>query len=465
MIHRRTFLERIGLLGLGLGLGNQGVSKALGQTSRDAPPKRLVVISHCHGWPYSSWNMRPPGVASDAPWQIPLNSIPQDQWSKPLAPLYGHRSALIAIDGLSLATAELDMDGNRHDTGWVHAWTGGWADFSGADTRSTTASIDQIVAQHIARSDRLPSLELSLDDSGENGRPVSYGQNGLRLPVEADPARVWQRLFGAQNGQYANESSIAETMSYAFREFQSIAPRLDTQSRIKLEAHFDLFNQLKGRLDGMANLRCPQGPDTPSPATNYDEKFDAMSELIGAAFSCDLTRVVSVSLGELPTRDFGWDHLTDDVHKGLAHGIYDDPVKHEAMTDYLHRHSLQVSRFVDLLAGLPDINGSGSILDNTLIVWGSELADGWHGYQHYCPVLIGGSWHFNTGQYQYRPHQTPIRILTRDGYTDRAGLPHQKLLVSIAQAMGLAVDQIGLNHVQTQTGHRLDISGALTGLT
>ncbi|MEE2757938.1 MAG: hypothetical protein VYA30_14875 [Myxococcota bacterium] len=98
-------------------------------------------------------------------------------------------------------------------------------------------------------------------------------------------------------------------------------------------------------------------------------------------------------------------------------------------------------------------------------MWGSELADGWHGYQHYCPVLIGGSWHYNTGQYHYFPHETPIRILTRDGYTERSGLPHQKMLVSVAQAMGIAVDEIGLSHVQTQNGHRLDISGSLAGLT
>ncbi|MEE2757937.1 MAG: DUF1552 domain-containing protein [Myxococcota bacterium] len=359
MIHRRTFLERMGLLGLGFGLGRQGLSKALAQSNTNAPPKRLVVISHCHGWPYSSWRMRPSGLSTERPWHVELNSISADQWSKPLAPLHRHRSALVAIDGLSLATAELDMDGNRHDTGWIHAWTGGWADFSGADTRSTTASLDQLVARQIARVDRLPSLELSLDDSGENGRPVSYGQNGLRLPVESDPARAWQRLFGAQNSRYANERSIAETMRYAFQEFQSISPRLDARSRIKLDAHFDLLNQLKGRLEGMANVQCPTGPDSPSTPVNYDQKFDAMSELIGAAFACDITRVVSLSLGELPTRDFGWNHLTDDVHKGLAHGIYDDPVKHTAMTDYLHHHSMQVARLVDLLAGLPDTNGSG----------------------------------------------------------------------------------------------------------
>ncbi len=61
-------------------------------------------------------------------------------------------------------------------------------------------------------------------------------------------------------------------------------------------------------------------------------------------------------------------------------------------------------------------------MDNTLIVWGSELGDGWHGYRNYCPVIIGGSWAFNTGRYMYWPHETPVemrvpsQILTGGGH-------------------------------------------------
>ena len=49
---------------------------------------------------------------------------------------------------------------------------------------------------------------------------------------------------------------------------------------------------------------------------------------------------------------------------------------------------------------VPDAGG-GSIMDNTLVVWSSELGDGWHGYCHHCTVLIGGDWAFRTGRYLY----------------------------------------------------------------
>jgi hypothetical protein len=193
-----------------------------------------------------------------------------------------------------------------------------------------------------------------------------------------------------------------------------------------------------------------------------------MAELIGAALSCDVTRVVSLSLGEIPTMDFGWDHLTDDVHKGLAHEIFNDAQKHMAMTDYLTMHAGQVARLITVLESLPDVDGR-SVMDNTLIAWGSELANGWHGYRHYCPMLIGGSWHFRTGRYMYWPHETPIELLvpptqSDEAYSEFSGLPHQHLLVSIAQAMGVDTDHIGIEHARGQRGHLVDCMGPLPDL-
>ena len=119
--------------------------------------------------------------------------------------------------------------------------------------------------------------------------------------------------------------------------------------------------------------------------------------------------VVSLSLGEMPTAEFGADHISDKVHKGIAHYIYDDPAKHAAMADYVRHHARQVARLIETLEAIPDAGG-GSVMDNTLIVWGSELGDGWHGYHRYNPVLIGGSWAFKTGRYLYWPDGTPIRM-------------------------------------------------------
>ena len=469
MMNRRRFLTRLGLAGVATGLSGLELGKALAATAPQGAPKRLIIISHCHGWPRESWRMTPEGTSDSGVWEAELTSLPIDAFSQALAPLYSHRGRMLALDGLSLASAELDVDGNRHDTGWVHAWTGNNATFGGTHTRSQSASLDQIVAAQIARSDRLPSLELSVNAGLEQGRPIAYSPSGMALPIEADAARVWQRLFGPMLSPDPLAPKQRGVLDFAYQEYAALAPKLGAQQREKLDAHFDLLSRLGDRLDGMASLACDIIPEPPAEPVNYDARFDAFAELIGAAFACDITRVVTLGLGEMPTEHFGWDHMTDDVHKGLAHGIYDSANKYAAMSDYLTMHAQQVARLVTLLESLPDVDGQ-SVMDNTLIVWGSELADGWHGYRHYCPVILGGSWHFKTGRYMHWPHETPIQILVPpsvapSGYSMASGMPHQHLLVSVAQAMQLSTDHVGLHHVQGQTGEFVTTTGPLPGLT
>ena len=214
-------------------------------------------------------------------------------------------------------------------------------------------------------------------------------------------------------------------------------------------AHYEMLDRLGGRLSGMAGLSLSNTPDAPLTTGQYGDTFDVFSELIAAAFSCDITRVVTLSLGEMPTEDFGWDHLTDDIHKGIAHGIYDSADKHQAMTDYLTLHAEQVARLVSLLESTPDTDGR-SVMDNTLIVWGSELANGWHGYQHYRPVILGGGVAPKAGRYMRWPHQTPGRLLVpeRPIRPDIALTRAYRISIywCVAQAMGLDVDAVGLSH-------------------
>jgi len=143
--------------------------------------------------------------------------------------------------------------------------------------------------------------------------------------------------------------------------------------------------------------------------------------------------------------------------------------RHAAMTDYVRHHARQVARLVETLEAVPDAGG-GSVMDNTLIVWGSELGDGWHGYSHYNPVLIGGSWAFRTGRYLYWPHETPVQmrvpsLVAPGGRTRFAGVPHQRLLVSVARAMGIDIDHVGLRQVRGQRGDFVNVAGPLDGLT
>ena len=136
MISRRSFLKALGATSAFASGGLWSPFRAQAQTMA---PKRLIIVSHCHGWPYDAWKLRPTGKSEAETWTLNFSEMMQSEFSQILAPLYRHRNRLLALDGLSLVTAELDMDGNRHDTGWVHAWTGNWANFSSSDTRSRSS--------------------------------------------------------------------------------------------------------------------------------------------------------------------------------------------------------------------------------------------------------------------------------------------------------------------------------------
>ena len=468
MMNRRQLLKMLG--GTGFGLGTLNWRNALANFD-DESPKRLILINHNHGWTYDSWNMHTQDLSSTTDWERDLWSLNRSDLSPALAPLYDHRQRILALDGLSMVTAELDMDGFRHETGWIQSWTGNWTSMTASGFVSDdglgaqSASLDQLVAAHIARSDRIPSLEMAINSTGEAGRNVCFGANGQILPLEADPSRVWDRIFGPSMSPDPLLSRQKHALNFALKEYRNLSPKLNIAAQHKLDAHFSLLNSLSQRLEGMAQLECSTIPPQLDGVTSYDEHFDAFSELIAAAFSCDATRVATLSLGDLPTADFGWDHYTDDVHKGLAHEIYNTPSCHDAMTDYLIMHAEQISRLIHLLESIPDSDGQ-TLMDNTMIVWGSELADGWHGYRHYCPLIIGGSWHFRTGRYLHWSHQTPAQLLVprsieQSGYTQFSGLPHQHFLVSVAQAMGLDNNHVGIKHVQSQNGDFIDCTGAL----
>ncbi|MEN0064184.1 MAG: DUF1552 domain-containing protein [Myxococcota bacterium] len=451
ILDRRRFLSALGLSGLALGLPRPSWAMSNG------PIRRLLIVSTSHGTPYEHWQMDPEGKGPAGSWSADLVPLAPERFSRSLAPLYDQRARMNCFDGLSLATAELDIPGYRHEKGWLHAWTGALVYFTGADLFSTGPSLDQIVARAIGRPDRLPSLELTIGD----GRPVAHAGRAQPVPLERDPQKAWDRLFGLSTTADPLRRAQGSVLDFARAEQEALRGRLSNADRSKLDTHFELVRQLEQRLQGLSEATCNTTPERLQAGLDgYNATFDAFSEIVAAAFSCDLTRVATISLGDLPSRDFGWgDYLSGDAHNDLAHRIYDDPRAALGMSDYTAHHAAQMARLVRTLEAIPD--EGGSLLDHTLIVWGSELADGWHSLEKYCVTSFGGSWAWPVGRYFHWPWQTtPIRMEAYGGQVN-AGLPHQHLLVSIAQAMGLDVDQVGLGDIRNREGTFVDLKGPL----
>ena len=453
-MNRRHFLSALGLGAAGIAATGR---KALGSTD---VPKRLIILSTGHGTVYDGWKMRPGGLRDDQPWAVDLAGLAQSDFSRALEPLYGHRSRLQVLDGLSMTSAELDISGYRHEKGWLHAWTGAWVYFTGSDLFSTTASIDQIVAANIARPDRLPSLELGV----AGGRPIVHAGQAQQLPIEEDPRKAWDRLFGLSTSSDPLVRKQGSILDFALKEFDAQRSKLRPVDQERLTSHFDLVRQLERRIAGLSEATCDTGDlDTLAQAgEGYDMVWQSMADLAVAALSCDHTRVISMSLGDLPSEDFGWGwYLSGDAHNDFAHRIADDTQAAEAMTDYTRKHAEQLAYLIDLLEAIPDPDG-GTLMDHTLIVWGGELGNGWHAYDEYCCLTVGGGWHFDEGRYLHWPFgSTPVEMLSAEGGMRMSGLPHQHLLTDVVNAMGVGVDHVGVHTLQSKRGDRIDVTGGL----
>lgn len=458
ILNRRRFLSALGLTGAATAMPGRFTRRAL---AGGRAPKRLIILSTCHGTVYDGWKMRPGGESDSSRWELDLSGMGSDTFSHALQPLHEHRQRMLVLDGLAMVSAEKDIPGYRHEKGWIHAWTGGQAYFTGSDLFSTTASLDQLVAGTIARADRLPSLELGIGDC----RPICHAGLAQQLPIESDPARVFERIFGLSTSTDPLIKAQGSVLDFASAEHDALASRLGSADREKLSAHYALVRQLEQRIEGLSAAECGHGIDPThlaSTSAGYSELFLSMAELVAAAFSCDMTRVVSLSLGDLPSEEFGWgDYLSGDAHFDFAHAIHADPIAAEAMTDYTRMHAEQLADLVSLLESIPDTDG-GSLMDNTLIVWGNEMGDGWHGYDRYCCLTVGGSWYFRPGRYLHYPDDTDITIYSgAGGEMPSAGMPHQHLLVSAANAMGVACDHVGDTEVTNSAGTRIALTGAL----
>ena len=457
-VNRRQFLSA---LGAGAGASAVATTGLWGPRAwAGTAPKRFILLSSSHGTVYDYWKMRPRGRTDRGDWSEDLMGLSPDAFSRALAPLHPYRSRLQILDGLSMATAELDISGYRHEKGWLHAWTGDWVHFTGADLFSTGPSLDQIVAGAIARPDRLPSLELQV----EEGRPICHAGHSQQLPLEGDPRAAFDRVFGLLNSTDPLLQAQGSILDFAIEEYKGLRGYLRPADRARLAAHFDLVRQLEQRLVGLSEATCDTGSLLGLAGTSegYDALFQSMADLVAAAFSCDLTRVATLSLGDLPSDDFGWGwYLSGDAHNDFAHRIFQDDESAQAMSDYTAAHAAQLAYLIGLLESIPDPEG-GSLMDHTLIAWGSELGDGWHGYDRWCALTAGGGWHLDTGTYRHWEFGgTPIALLTGRGRIERCGLPHQHMLVDIAQAMGVGVDHIGLDHVRSKAGATIDLTGGL----
>jgi hypothetical protein len=397
--------------------------------------------------------------------------LPDDesQWSQILKPLYAHRKKMIALEGLSYASALADKDTNNHNAGTAHALTGARMKFPGGfknEGGGGGSSIDQLIADEIKDDQRIKSLYYTTG----GWSPAFLGESELRGVGSISDA--YDKLFPVSNTPDATTNWLKKrrksVMGLVKQEYEKVVPRLSGEDKAKLKTHFDLVSELEKSItfktDAVCGYQREQFSSNPgNPASSAGnlamQGYPAVprplvedwGKLFTAAFSCDMTRVglfVNAGFGgSAPT-----DHLDvhTDIHLDVAHnavfgkdagGAYPEGEGFTKMTRY---YATLAAEFASIVSSFDQIQEDGkSLLDQTTCVWLCEMANGPHNLHDVMAVVVGGGGFNGFKLGRYVKFKEDMKAPKNTGGAP-IGPGHNQLLVSLLNAYGISGNQVGM---------------------
>jgi hypothetical protein len=361
--------------------------------------------------------------------------------SPTLKPLEPFRNRMLVVSGLDnfQATDQGDSGGQHPRAAPAFMSCVHPKQTEGADVRAGT-TIDQIIAEHICRDSKLSSLELAVDRNDVVGacdhgyacaymNSMSWKTPTVPLPAETNPRFVFERMFGngdtaeARLARSQEDRSILDGIS---QEISRLRQRLGVHDRAKLGEYLDAIRDVEQRIARAESYNTDFAiPDRPAgvPET-FREHAELMFDLQVLAFQADITRVSSFMLArENVNRSYGEIGLPEAHHAMSHHG--NEPAKMAAFAKLNTYHVDTFAYFLNKLQAIPD--GDGTLLDSSVVLYGSGMSDGnTHNNYNVPVVVVGGRDQQIKGNRHLRyPKGTPLANLSLT-LIDKFGVPMER---------------------------------------
>jgi hypothetical protein len=450
-IPRRTFLRGAGVtLALPLLDAMIPAHTLLAQTAA-APKQRFMGSFYPHGMAPGYWE---PQIEGALPEQLPYI----------LEPLKRVKDQTGVMTGLRSQSAE-PPEGTTGSDHWVAAaylTAIKPRKTAGSDATVGSATIDQLIAKKIGQETLLPSLQLACEDPNSSSSNCGEGYscsytNSISwvelptphdepvprtspLPMELNPQVVFERLFGSGSTPEMRAARMKQSRSIldsVRAELATLRTNLGSNDINTINQYTDEIREIERRLEiaAKASSNVPEIDLPPGVPEQFDQHIKFHFDLTALAFKADITRVATL----LGARDltgrvyqFPKDEWFPDggssvsFHGGSHH--QDDPVQMRRYADLNKYHVSTMAYLAEKLKSTPDVNGS--LLDNTVILFGSNMGNS-NQHQHYdVPhILVGGK---NLGL-------RGNRFLTYDRKTETTG----NLLLSVMDLYGINRDTQG----------------------
>ena len=290
-------------------------------------------------------------------------------------------------------------------------------------------SMDQIAAKEMGVSTQLASLELAVESAETAGacdvgfacaytNTISWLGSSTPLPTENNPRTVFERLFGdsrstdpkARLARIRQERSVLDSVRDEVAHLQGA---LGASDRVKLMEYLDAIRDVERRIQKAEQQSDKQLPVVEQPTgipSTYDEHVKLMCDLQVLAYQTDLTRIVTFMLG----REFSGVTYPQigvpDAHHPITHH-QQEAEKIAKVVKINHYHVTQFAYLLEKLRSTPD--GDGSLLDHTIMMYGTGMGDcNAHDPRNIPLVLAGGrSAQLRGGRHIRYPKETPLANL------------------------------------------------------
>jgi hypothetical protein len=438
-ISRRDVLRGAGTLAVGLPwLEAMAPSVARAQTTSLA--KRFIAVYQPGGTVLDQW--RPSGGESD----FTLSPI--------LEPLAAVRDKIVVLDGLEMKSAI----GEVHQSGIV-ALLSGTPQSPGRGQYASGPSVDQVIAGIASVGKARKSIEVAVRWATGKSHGNLHPINSLNfaddpgfspIPPRIDPVETWETLFGTLDP--GNSDSTAEMLAqkqsmldFLDGRYTSLSQRLGAQDRVKLEEHLHHIRELELSLTAISadNVSCvaPEVVDTsdynPTSGKNsaddgsiMDASSDAaipkvgryFMDMIVMALTCDLTGVATLQWSDTEAKHaFPWLQLSEHHHFYQHDGGFRAAECAQICNWYSEQHAYLLSQLAAVSLG------DHTLLDETVVLFGSEIQEPPSHAKNNMPFLLAG----NGGG------------LVTGRYLKYAGESHNDLLVSLLGLFGDARQTFG----------------------
>jgi hypothetical protein len=428
-----------------------GTFKAVGSEVASTNPKRLGCFYFADGVPMP--------LASDPAYEdwawFPHGNGTEFKFTKCMETLEPLRSELTVLSGFSHVASRNVHGHNNADQFLTGAATG-----DGDREYKNSISLDQLYASHVGDQTRFSSLVMSTDGGTGTARgahTISFDRNGRPIPAEHRPKQVFDMLFVTSDKQSAKRLSLTRSaLDDMLSDAHSLKQSLSLEDRKQFDEYLESVRQAEIKVE-----KAKKWLNAPLPNIERDhldlelttdeprEYLQTMFELVYLAFRTDSTRVATYQI----TRENGIgrsDHLSRAVGFNLAHQLSHETKNPDGWKNfgiYCRFLNEEFGRFIEKLRSTPEPAGSGSMLDNTLVLYGSA-SSAFHLSRNY-PLILAGGKNMGLKHGRYINHagnnfQGGPWLGDREPWQDKAtseDIPLSDLFVSMLQRLGVSVDR------------------------